>query len=544
MYKTYYYLNRLILELQSLLIGKTISCCFSQEKDTLMIQTNSDQLWIEISVNHSEPFLNIRNRFARARKNTVEFFKELNRAEIENIQIAIDDRVIRFRTDKGSIYFAIRGKYTNIFFENKESFNSFKIEDDKILFNTKNEFFNKEFIDRFNIIDIEKIRDKDISFLRNEFKFIGKEIETEVKLRSSEVPGKQKEDYKILADVLLDIKTGVPEICLNEKTNEIEFSFSPLKLFRGYIKIQYDDLVTGFNQFFIKKHQLKHKQLKLKQISLHLEREQKRLSNKLNDLSTIIKSGSNEEIYNKYANLILINLNNKIINAGQIEVEDIYDTVNPTQRIKISLDEKLSLQKNANIYFEKARDSRIRFEKSVILYKSSQIRFDELIKLKNEIVSPAVSYERTLEIMKELKIKDGDETTTHDNLNIKFKHYLLEQKYHVYVGKDSANNDLLTTKFARQNDLWFHARSVSGSHVVLRVENNREIIPKNILKKAASLAAFHSKAKTAGVVPVAYTFKKYVVKRKGMPAGQVALLKEDVLLVKPEIPIDTEYLTE
>lgn len=544
MYKTYYYLNRLILELQSLLIGKTISCCFSQEKDTLMIQTNSDQLWIEISVNHSEPFLNIRNRFARSRKNTVEFFKELNRAEIENIQIAIDDRVIRFRTDKGSIYFAIRGKYTNIFFENKESFNSFKIEDDKILFNTKNEFFNKEFIDRFNIIDIEKIRDKDISFLRNEFKFIGKEIETEVKLRSSDVPGKQKEDYKILADVLLDIKTGVPEICLNENTNEIEFSFGPLKLFSGYIKIQYDDLVTGFNQFIIKKHQLKHKQLKLKQISLHLEREQKRLSNKLNDLSTVIKSGSNEEIYNKYANLILINLNNKIINAGQIEVEDIYDTVNPTQRIKISLDEKLSLQKNANIYFEKARDSRIRFEKSVILYKSSQIRFDELIKLKNEIVSPAVSYERTLEIMKELKIKDGDETTTHDNLNIKFKHYLLEQKYHVYVGKDSANNDLLTTKFARQNDLWFHARSVSGSHVVLRVENNREIIPKNILKKAASLAAFHSKAKTAGVVPVAYTFKKYVVKRKGMPTGQVALLKEDVLLVKPEIPIDTEYLTE
>ena len=120
MYKTYYYLNRLILELQSLLIGKTISCCFSQEKDTLMIQTNSDQLWIEISVNHSEPFLNIRNRFARARKNTVEFFKELNRAEIENIQIAIDDRVIRFRTDKGSIYFAIRGKYTNIFLKTRK----------------------------------------------------------------------------------------------------------------------------------------------------------------------------------------------------------------------------------------------------------------------------------------------------------------------------------------------------------------------------------------------------------------------------------------
>ncbi len=127
-------------------------------------------------------------------------------------------------------------------------------------------------------------------------------------------------------------------------------------------------------------------------------------------------------------------------------------------------------------------------------------------------------------------------------LVLKFKHYLLEDKYHVYVGKDSANNDLLTTKFAKQNDFWFHARSVSGSHVLLRVENSKDVIPKHILKKTASLAAFHSKAKTAGVVPVSYTYKKYVIKRKNMPIGQVSLLKENVLLVKPEIPEKCTYL--
>jgi len=78
----------------------------------------------------------------------------------------------------------------------------------------------------------------------------------------------------------------------------------------------------------------------------------------------------------------------------------------------------------------------------------------------------------------------------------------------VYVGKDSKNNDLLTTRFAKQNDFWFHARSVSGSHVVLRVENTKEIIPKSVLKKVAALAAFHSKAKTAGVVPVGHKEKR------------------------------------
>lgn len=97
-------------------------------------------------------------------------------------------------------------------------------------------------------------------------------------------------------------------------------------------------------------------------------------------------------------------------------------------------------------------------------------------------------------------------------------------------------------KFAKQNDYWFHARSVAGSHVVLRIDNPKETVPKSILKNVASLAAYHSKAKTAGVVPVSYTFKKYVVKKKGMETGKVALLREAVLLVKPEIPDNCVYI--
>jgi predicted ribosome quality control (RQC) complex YloA/Tae2 family protein len=147
-------------------------------------------------------------------------------------------------------------------------------------------------------------------------------------------------------------------------------------------------------------------------------------------------------------------------------------------------------------------------------------------------------------IMKELKIKKPGQKKEKEDLKSKFKHYVIEEKYDLFVGKDSKNNDLLTTKFARQSDIWFHARSVSGSHVVLRVNNTKETVPKNVLKKAAALAAFHSKAKTAGTVPVAYTFKKYVVKKKNDPVGTVHLLREEVILVKPEIPKGCEYIIE
>ncbi|RPI74427.1 MAG: DUF814 domain-containing protein [Ignavibacteriales bacterium] len=143
--------------------------------------------------------------------------------------------------------------------------------------------------------------------------------------------------------------------------------------------------------------------------------------------------------------------------------------------------------------------------------------------------------------MKELKLNREEKKKQGDDLKSKFKHYVILDKYNVYVGKDSKNNDLLTMKFAKPNDYWFHARSVSGSHVVLKNENPKEGIPKNILKITASLAAYHSKAKTSGMAPVSYTQKKYVTKRKGMETGKVALTKEEVLIVRPEIPKECKY---
>ena len=112
------------------------------------------------------------------------------------------------------------------------------------------------------------------------------------------------------------------------------------------------------------------------------------------------------------------------------------------------------------------------------------------------------------------------------------------------MGRDSRENDYLSIKFAKQNDYWFHSRGLPGSHVLLRVENTKEIIPKNILKQVASIAAFYSKAKTAKVAPVSYTFAKFVHKKKGMEPGQVLLQRENVLLVKPEIPKNCEPIFE
>lgn len=119
-----------------------------------------------------------------------------------------------------------------------------------------------------------------------------------------------------------------------------------------------------------------------------------------------------------------------------------------------------------------------------------------------------------------------------------YRTFELEEGYVLYVGKNSANNDQLTMRFAKQNDYWFHVRGQSGSHCVLRAPQSKVgKIPKRILEQAAAIAAYYSSARNASWTPVVYTLRKYVRKPKGAAVGAVTLDREEVVMVKPALPI-------
>lgn len=121
--------------------------------------------------------------------------------------------------------------------------------------------------------------------------------------------------------------------------------------------------------------------------------------------------------------------------------------------------------------------------------------------------------------------------------NIKrFRIYRLESGFEVWVGKDSESNDLLSFKYTGRNDLWFHVRGSSGSHTVLKLPLDADTVPKEIIKKAASIAAFHSKSRNAKIVPVAYTQAKHVQKYKGAESGSVVVKNEKIVKVEPGLP--------
>jgi predicted ribosome quality control (RQC) complex YloA/Tae2 family protein len=106
----------------------------------------------------------------------------------------------------------------------------------------------------------------------------------------------------------------------------------------------------------------------------------------------------------------------------------------------------------------------------------------------------------------------------------------------VLIGRTSEGNDHLTLHMARPEDYWFHAHGCPGSHVVLRRGRGPNEPSKATLEEVASWAAFHSKARTAGKVPVHWTLKKYVRKPRGAKAGLVHIEREKTILVRPAEP--------
>lgn len=539
MIQSYFFLNRLILEANGMLQDAVIQEIFSQEKGTLVINCENlnENIFIEISAIPGNSHFTIKHKYTRAKKNTINFFDAATTQKIVSFEIAHDDRIIKLKLDNSEIYFTIRGKFTNVYyFDKNQQFHSFKSTDEETLKQTMKEFPNKDFNSGWNHLKLDtEIQENYLDKIRKKYPIIGNDIIKEARARSNDVDNLQT--VNILSEVLNEVRNSRACVFIDSDIDEIKLGFEHFKSISFTEKKLFESVIEAQNYLLSKEHYLKAKTSRLKLIRNHLERELTKVSSKIQSLQGVIERGSKVNEYNKIGKLLLANLDALKAGMDTISVVDIFGE---GEKMEIKLNPKIFPQKNIDYYFDKSKSERTAFAKTEELFNKARREF-QFLRNTLESLNDIKSIKELDELMKKLKINQTHEKGTKEDLSSKFKHYLIDNKYNIYVGKDSKNNDLLTTKFAKQNDYWFHARGASGSHVVLRVENTKEMIPKNILKKAASLAAYHSKAKTSGTAPVAYTFKKYVVKKKGDPVGTVHLLREDVLLVKPEIPLGCEF---
>jgi len=111
----------------------------------------------------------------------------------------------------------------------------------------------------------------------------------------------------------------------------------------------------------------------------------------------------------------------------------------------------------------------------------------------------------------------------------------------IFVGKNNRQNEELTLKTAANGDMWMHTKNIPGSHVVIRCLGKN--IPEDTLRDAAMLAAWYSKGRDSGLVPVDYTIKKNVKKPGGAKPGMVVYENYKTVYVAPDADIIKKLVT-
>ncbi|MCC6671456.1 MAG: DUF814 domain-containing protein [Planctomycetes bacterium] len=114
------------------------------------------------------------------------------------------------------------------------------------------------------------------------------------------------------------------------------------------------------------------------------------------------------------------------------------------------------------------------------------------------------------------------------------RRFVSAEGYEILCGKSNADNDRLSLKIARGNDLWFHVGAGhAGSHVVVRLPKGKTASLETMLD-AGTIAVHFSKARGAGKCEVVYAPAKHVRKPKGLPPGKVLVAHEGSLMVRLE----------
>ncbi len=244
----------------------------------------------------------------------------------------------------------------------------------------------------------------------------------------------------------------------------------------------------------------------------------------ISDAESGVENSDRENKYLEYGNLI---------QTHALEIEK-----GTASFQNISLDPALNAYDNAKRYYDKARRAREN-------RKELQTKLTTLIKEREKLKSfseraEAASDLKEIDFLEKEISKSGftlhqtsEDLTESDPLS-RFRNFTVAGGFRVLVGKNAKQNDELTMKVAKKEDLWFHARHVPGSHVVLQTHNTKQI-PKEAIEQAAEIAAYFSDAKTQKHAPVAYTKRKFVRKPKGAALGAVLLEREEVVIVTPKI---------
>jgi len=243
----------------------------------------------------------------------------------------------------------------------------------------------------------------------------------------------------------------------------------------------------------------------------------------------------------KLGELILANAPQIGAGMGSAKLADYFDPQG--REIEVPLDPRLSAPENAQRYFRRyARAKRV-LESADRQMKVTQAELKYLEQVSMTIRQADKQGELgaiRAELMEQGYLQeDAESAAKRKRPKAKGEVSLLSFAVHGYTviaGRNNKENDLITMKMARPDDIWMHARGIPGAHVVLRTDQVEDEIPEETLLVTAGIAAYFSRGRTDSKVAVDYTRRKNVKKPKGARPGMVTYDHQKTIMASPELP--------
>ena len=259
-----------------------------------------------------------------------------------------------------------------------------------------------------------------------------------------------------------------------------------------------------------------------------VENELQKNRQKLKKQEKELQATENAEEFRQKGELLTTFLHQVPNDQDQVVLDNYYTN----QPITIALDKALTPNQNAQKYFKRYQKLKeavkyltelIEETKSTILYLESvetvlnQAGLDEIAEIREELIQTGFIRRRQREKIQKRKKPE--------------KYLASDGKTIILVGRNNLQNEELTFKIARKEELWFHAKDIPGSHVVISGNLN----PSDEVKTdAAELAAYYSKGRLSNLVQVDMIEVKKLNKPTGGKPGFVTYTGQKTLRVTPD----------
>lgn len=520
----HYTLLHLAKALREKFLGEEIYSCLSQNKNELVIELESG--YLRIGCHTPLTYLIPTDDYSRARKNVVNLFPEIIGAKIAEISVVDYERVMIIGLDDGqSLIMKMHGIGANVLLEKggeiTRLFNQQREEDWQ--YRPQAGAYHPEYIEE----NPEQDQASVLKALRKISPIFDKEFAARTLFYMDS--GKSfSEAYHIVQQ-----EVEKPVFFVSKRKDKVKFLLFPEE---GAATIE-NGIISALQTFQKCYYQFQSYQRAYKSLSQRLQKPLKKFRKVYSSYEKNIHSLEHDRNPEELGHILMANLHAMESGQKSVSLPDFY----AEGEVKIKLDPKLNPQDNAQAYYKKHKQ-----RKAKLVHLKAQM--DEV---GDKLLAAETDWEELQAFTHpdELQL-EGDSFNTDElkRMRLFFKEQQKEESeraknrhpyrtfqkegYEIFVGKNARNNDELSFKFASKDDLWLHAKDVAGSHVVIR-QRAGKALPGSVLEYAAQLAAFYSKRKNDSLVPVLYTPRKYIRKRKGDPPGKVAVDRESVIMVEP-----------